>query len=217
MNPAVAWSVQVPSDYLGAGGKRPSAPPTPCVRQPSASTPARQAAISSSSYPRGRAAAWNAAWGKSAEVAAADKRLGAHWSSVRADRVGCAGFVGDVGNWQEDRYHNAHFPGDDIGRAYRVGLARYLCLPLCEAGSLCRGLVCSKRRGGQMGAWKRARHDGAHNIVVRLGKAAGLREGVDMDVEVPYLFTRYRPSDRIRPGGQDMHFSRAPPPRRTRP
>ncbi len=30
-----------------------------------------------------------------------------------------------------------------------------------------------------------------------------------MDVEVPYLFTRYRPSDirvRIRPGGQDMHF-----------
>ena len=30
-----------------------------------------------------------------------------------------------------------------------------------------------------------------------------------MDVEVPYLFIRYRPSDirvRIRPGGQDMHF-----------
>ena len=28
-------------------------------------------------------------------------------------------------------------------------------------------------------------------------------------MEVPYLFTRYRPSDirvRIRPGGQDMHF-----------
>ena len=61
-----------------------------------------------------------------------------------------------------------------------------------------------------MGAWKRARHDGARNILVRLGKAAGLREGVDMDVEVPYLFTRYRPSDirvRIRPGGQDMHFA----------
>ncbi len=84
-----------------------------------------------------------------------------------------------------------------------MGLARYLCLPLCEAGSLCRGcgeatldpnsdlaLVCSKGRGGQMGAWKRARHDGARNILVRLGKAAGLREGVDMDVEVPYLFTR---------------------------
>ncbi len=78
-------------------------------------------------------------------------------------------------------------------------------------------LVFSKGRGGQMGAWQRARHDGARNILVRLGKAAGLREGVDMDVEVPYLFTRYRPSDRIRPGGQDMHFSRAPPPRRTRP
>ena len=60
-----------------------------------------------------------------------------------------------------------------------------------------------------MGAWKKARHDGARNILVRLGKAAGLREGADMDVEVPYLFTRYRPSDirvRIRPGGQDMHF-----------
>ena len=65
-------------------------------------------------------------------------------------------------------------------------------------------LVCSKKgRGGQMGAWKRARHDGARNILVRLGKVAGLREGVDMDVEVPYLFTRYRPRVRI---GQDMHF-----------
>ena len=56
-----------------------------------------------------------------------------------------------------------------------------------------------------MGAWKRARHDGARNILVRLGKAAGLREGVEVDVEVPYLFTRYRPSDirvRIWPGGQ---------------
>ena len=54
-----------------------------------------------------------------------------------------------------------------------------------------------------MGAWKRARHDGTRNILVRLGKAAGLREGVHMDVEVPYLFTRYRPSDirvKIRPG-----------------
>ncbi len=60
------------------------------------------------------------------EIAAADKRLGAHWSSVRADRVGCAGFVGDVGSWQED--HGLH---DDVGRAYRVGLARHLCLPLC--------------------------------------------------------------------------------------
>ncbi len=46
----------------------------------------------------GRAAAWNAAW--LGEIAAADKRLGAHWSSVRASRVGCAGFVGDIGNWQ---------------------------------------------------------------------------------------------------------------------
>ncbi len=49
---------------------------------------------------------------------------------------------------------------------HRVGLARYLCLPLCEAGSLCRGcgeatldpygdhaLVCSKGHCGQMGAW----------------------------------------------------------------
>jgi hypothetical protein len=151
---------------------------------------------------------------------AADKRLGAHW---RAHRVGCAGeFVGDVGSWQEDRYHNTRYPDDDVGRAYRVGLVRYLCLPLCEAVSLSRGcgeaaldpngdhvLVCSKGRGGQMGAWKKARHDGAHNILVRLGKAAGLREGADMDLEVPYLFTRYGPSDmrvRIRPGGQDMHF-----------
>ena len=91
------------------------------------------------------------------EIAAADKQ---------ADRVGCAGFVGDDGNWQEDRYHNAHYLDDEIGQAYRVvGLARYLCLPLGEAGSLCRGcgeatldpygdhaLVCSKGRGGQMGA-----------------------------------------------------------------
>ncbi len=71
-----------------------------------------------------------------------------------------------------------------------MGLARYLCLPLCEAGSLCRGcgeatLVCSKGCGGQMGAWKRARHDGARDILVRLGKAAGLREGVDVGVECP--------------------------------
>ena len=28
-----------------------------------------------------------------------------------------------------------------------------------------------------MGAWKKARHDGARNILVRLRKAAGLREG----------------------------------------
>jgi hypothetical protein len=48
------------------------------------------------------------------EIAAADN---AHWSSARADRVGCAGFVGDVGNWQEDHYHNAHYLDDDIGRA----------------------------------------------------------------------------------------------------
>jgi hypothetical protein len=91
-----------------------------------------------------------------------------------------------------------------------VGLARYLCLPLCEAGSLCRGcveaaldpngdhaLVWPKGRGGRMGGPARRR--------------PGLREGADTDVEVPYyLFThRYRPSDtrvRIRPGGQDMHF-----------
>jgi hypothetical protein len=32
------------------------------------------------------------------EIAAADKRLGAHWSSVQADQVGCAGFIGDVGS-----------------------------------------------------------------------------------------------------------------------
>ncbi len=56
-----------------------------------------------------------------------------------------------------------------------------------------------------MGAWKKARHDGARNILIRLNKAVGLREGADMDVEVPFLFTRHRPSDirvRIRP---DMH------------
>ena len=47
-------------------------------------------------------------------------------------------------------------------------------------------LVCSKGRGGQMmDAWKKARHDGACNILVRLGKAAGLRDGADMDVEAP--------------------------------
>ena len=63
-------------------------------------------------------------------------RTGAAWW---ADRVGCAGFVGDIGSWQEDRYHNTHYPDDDVGRAYRVGLVRYLCLPLYEAGSLCRG------------------------------------------------------------------------------
>ena len=50
----------------------------------------------------------------------AGKWLGAHWSSVRVDRVGCAGFVGDVGSWLADRYHNTHYPDDDdVGRAYR--------------------------------------------------------------------------------------------------
>jgi hypothetical protein len=29
-------------------------------------------------------------------------------------------------------------------------------------------LVCSKGRGGQLGAWKRVRHDGARNVLVRL-------------------------------------------------
>jgi hypothetical protein len=90
--------------------------------------PARRTAIGSSSFPWRRAAAWSAAW----EIAAADKRFGAHWSSVRADRVGCAGFVGDVGTWQ---CHNTHYPDDDVGREYRAGLARYLCLPLCETAS----------------------------------------------------------------------------------
>ncbi len=63
------------------------------------------------------------------------------------------------------------------------------------------------------GCLEEARHDGARNILVRLGKVAGLREGVDMDVEVPYLFTRYRPGDirvRIRPGGQVVRAVGAP-------
>ncbi len=114
--------------------------------------------------------------------------------------------------------YNEYSPDDDIGQAYRAGLARYVCLPLCKVASLCRGcgeaaldpdgdhaLVCSNGRGGQMGGWKKARHDGARNILVCLGKAAGLREGADMDVEVPYLINRYRPRDirvRIQPGGQ---------------
>ncbi len=64
------------------------------------------------------------------EIAATDKRLGAHWSSVRVDQVGCAASIDDIGSWQEDRYHNTHYPDDDVGRTYRVGLTRYLCLPL---------------------------------------------------------------------------------------
>jgi hypothetical protein len=55
------------------------------------------------------------------------------------------------------------------------------------------GLFQGPRR--QMGAWKKGRHDGARNILVRLGKAAGLREAAEMDVEVPSSFTRCRPSD----------------------
>jgi hypothetical protein len=41
----------------------------------------------------------------------------------------------DVGSWQKDRYHNA------LPERRRLAgmLAWYLCLPLCEAGSLCRG------------------------------------------------------------------------------
>ena len=56
-----------------SGGGRRSAPSTACVRRPSASTPTRRAAIGSSSYPRGRAAAWNAAW--LGEIAAARRAL----------------------------------------------------------------------------------------------------------------------------------------------
>ncbi len=36
-----------------------------------------------------------------------------------------------------------------------------------------------------MGAWKKARHDGARDILVRLDKAVGLREGADMDPTTP--------------------------------
>jgi hypothetical protein len=68
------------------------------------------------------------------EIAAVDKRLGAHWSSVRADRVGCAGFVGNVGSSQEDRYHNTLYPDDDFGRAYRLGLT--VPLPATVRGGL---------------------------------------------------------------------------------
>ncbi len=87
--------------------------------------------------------------------------LGAHWSSVRPDRVGCAGFVGDlVGSWQEDRYHNTHYyPDDDVGRGLPGG-ARTVPLPATVRGGLDAGrprwtrtygdhaLVCSKGRGG---------------------------------------------------------------------
>ena len=113
------------------GGGMRSAPPTPCARRTSASTPARRAAIGSSSYPRGRAAAW----GRSRRRTGGSARTGAACGRTESG----AGFVDDFGSWQKDRYHNTHYPDDDVGRAYRVGLARYLCLPLCEAASLCRG------------------------------------------------------------------------------
>jgi hypothetical protein len=91
-----------------------------------------------------------------------------------------------------------------------TGESRSSCqLPTSPTINGDHALACSKGHGGQMDVWKRVRHDGARNILVHLGKAAGLREGADTDVEVPYLFTRYRPSDirvRIRPGGQNMHF-----------
>ncbi len=72
-----------------------------------------------------------------------------------------------------------------------MGLARYLCLPLCEeVGSLRRGcgeaaldphgdhaLVCSNGRGGRMGAWKRSRHDGARTILVRLARQPASGKG----------------------------------------
>jgi hypothetical protein len=57
-------------------------------------------------------------------------------------------------------------------------------------------VVCSKGRGGQTGAWKKARHDRARNILVRMGKAAGLSEGADMEVEVPYLLVHPVPAQR---------------------
>ena len=185
---------------------------TPFVRRPSTSTPARRAAIGSSSYPRGRAAAWNAAW--LWEIAAADKRLGAH-------RVGCAGFVGDVGNWQEDRYHNAHYPDNDIGWAYRVGLARYLCLPLCEAGSLCRDAGRQRWTPTVTTRWSVPRAAAARCAPGRGPGTTAPATSWFAWARRPasgkgwtwtwkcYLFTRYRPSDIrvwIRPGGQDMHF-----------
>jgi hypothetical protein len=86
-----------------------------------------------------------------------------------------------------------------------------------------------KSRGGQMGAWTKAWHDGAGNVLVRLCNVADLRLGTDMDAEVPYLFTRYRPatsgrssslaartciSRTVAPTGSNF---RAPPPPQTLP
>mgnify|MGYP007124599559 CR=1 FL=1 len=70
-------------------------------------------------------------------LAATDKRLKAHWTSITDDKAGCSGFLSDVGSWQEDRYHHRHYPEDDIGRAFRVAAARTLCLPLVPEGTMC--------------------------------------------------------------------------------
>ncbi len=80
------------------------------------------------------------------EIAAADKRVGVHWgSSVRADQFRCAGCIGVVGSWQQECYH----PDDDVGRAYRVGLARYLCL--LQPATVRGGLPLPQMRGGRAG------------------------------------------------------------------
>ena len=43
--------------------------------------------------------------GESRRPTSGSARTGA---ACATDGVRCAGFVGDVGNWQKDRYHNAH-------------------------------------------------------------------------------------------------------------
>ena len=56
-------------------------------------------------------------------------------------------------------------------------------------------LICSGGRGGCLATWKTKRHNACRNILVRLGVAAGLTPGDDIDVEARYLHTQYRPSD----------------------
>jgi hypothetical protein len=57
-----------------------------------------------------------------------------------------------------------------------------------------------------MSVWNKARHDGARNILVRLGKAGRQRRGGHRHGSPLLVHPVPAQRLRIRPGGQDMHF-----------
>ena len=136
-----------------------------------------------------------------------DCRLKAHWATIRADPPGCRGFLQDYGSWTRERYRQEHYPDDDVDRAARVAIARHLCIPLVEEGARCRGcngeldvfmdhaLVCTGGAGGCMAAYKTKRHDECCATLFRLGQAAGLTPGWNIDREVHYFLSGSIPGD----------------------